>query len=68
MKILITGIAGFIGSKLAWGFQKSGHTIVGVDDLSTGYRKNLPPNVIFYKFNLADKKKLFKLKAMYQSS
>ena len=65
MKILITGIAGFIGSKLAKSFQKSGHTIIGIDDLSTGYKKNLPPNVIFYKFNVADKKKLFKLKGNF---
>ena len=65
MKILITGIAGFIGSKLAKSFQKSGHTIIGIDDLSTGYKKNLPPNVIFYKFNITDKKKLFKLKGNF---
>ena len=43
MKILITGIAGFIGSKLAKSFQKSGHTIIGIDDLSTGYKKKFTP-------------------------
>lgn len=34
MKILITGVAGFIGSNCAVYFQERGHTIIGVDNLS----------------------------------
>ena len=33
MKILITGVAGFIGSKVAESFIKKGHEVTGVDDL-----------------------------------
>lgn len=36
MKILITGVAGFLGSNLSRVLLKKGHTILGVDDLSVG--------------------------------
>ena len=42
MKILITGIAGFIGSKVAEHFSKNGHEVIGVDDLSEGNINNIP--------------------------
>lgn len=42
MKLVITGIAGFIGSHLAEGLLAMGHEIVGIDDLSAGYRENMP--------------------------
>ena len=35
-KILITGVAGFIGSKIAEKFINDGFEIIGVDDLSSG--------------------------------
>ena len=38
---LVTGAAGFIGSNLSEVLLKSGQTVVGLDDLSTGYRANL---------------------------
>jgi len=41
MKILITGIAGFIGSHLADRLASKGYTIDGIDNLSTGSRKNI---------------------------
>lgn len=40
-KILITGVAGFIGSNLAEAFLDKGYTVVGMDNLSTGKRQNL---------------------------
>ena len=40
--ILITGVAGFIGSKVASRFIKEGFHVVGVDDLSNGKLKNIP--------------------------
>jgi UDP-glucose 4-epimerase len=40
-KLLITGIAGFIGSALARAFLQEGHTLVGVDNFSTGRHENL---------------------------
>ena len=41
MKILITGGAGFIGSHLAERLLAEGHSVVALDDLSTGNSKNL---------------------------
>lgn len=41
MKILITGVAGFLGSNLATRLIKDGHTVIGVDDFSTGSPRNL---------------------------
>ena len=40
-KVLITGVAGFIGSSLARALVAEGATVVGVDDLSSGKLENL---------------------------
>jgi UDP-glucose 4-epimerase len=54
MRILITGVAGLIGSRLADWFleNKPNATVVGVDDLSGGFIENLDERVIFYQVNL----------------
>ncbi len=54
MDILITGIAGFIGSKVAERFIKEGYRVYGIDDLSSGNIKNVPKEVDFLKCNLID--------------
>jgi len=54
MKILITGGAGFIGSNVADGYLKAGHDVVVVDNLSTGYKHNLNPQVKFYQLDICD--------------
>ena len=41
MRILLTGAAGFIGSHLTERFLASGHSVVAVDNLSTGRIANL---------------------------
>ncbi len=41
MRVLITGIAGFIGSHLADRLVRLGHEVVGIDDLSTGSMRNI---------------------------
>jgi UDP-glucuronate 4-epimerase len=41
MKIIVTGIAGFIGSHLARRLLRDGHAIVGIDDLNDYYAVSL---------------------------
>jgi UDP-glucuronate decarboxylase len=41
MKILLTGAAGFLGSHLTAKLLESGHSVTGLDDLSTGSLANL---------------------------
>lgn len=49
--ILITGNAGFIGSRISdWILEKHPEfEVVGIDDLSGGYIENVDPRVIFYR-------------------
>jgi UDP-glucose 4-epimerase len=60
MKVLITGVAGFIGSHTAEKFIKEGHTVFGVDDLSTGSKHNIPPEVDFKFLDITDEKEITK--------
>lgn len=39
--VLITGVAGFIGSNLAEALLKNGYRIIGVDNLSQGFLRNI---------------------------
>lgn len=57
MKILITGVAGLIGSRLAdWIIEnKPECEVYGIDDLSGGYMENINPKVNFIKSNLINK-------------
>ena len=41
MKVLITGVAGFIGSNLARAHLEAGDKVIGVDNFSTGSQSNL---------------------------
>ena len=41
MKVLITGVGGFIGSNLAAEHLAQGHQVVGIDNFSTGNHENL---------------------------
>ena len=45
MKILVTGAAGFIGTNLIKKLVDEGHEVHGLDNFSTGYRKNIVKNV-----------------------
>jgi len=54
MKILVTGGAGFIASHCSEGFLRAGHSVVIVDDLSTGKRKNIPSGAKFFERDITD--------------
>ena len=41
MKVLITGVAGFIGFNLANRLLKEGHSVCGIDNLNDYYDVNL---------------------------
>ena len=59
-KILITGVGGLLGSRLAdWIINNTDNQVVGIDDFSGGYIENVNKKIIFYKFNLTNLDKLY---------
>ena len=54
MNILITGVAGLLGSRLAdWILENDPDvTVIGIDNLSGGYIENINSRVKFYKLDL----------------
>ena len=55
--ILITGVAGLLGSRLAdWIIENQpDYQVIGIDDLSGGYQENVNPKVKFIEANLINK-------------
>jgi UDP-glucose 4-epimerase len=56
MKILITGVAGLLGSRLS-DYIIENHPevhVVGIDDMSGGYRENVNPKVELWEMNLVN--------------
>jgi UDP-glucose 4-epimerase len=51
---LVTGGAGFIGSHLAKALRERGHSVAVVDNLSGGWKENLPQDVTFLEYDLND--------------
>ena len=55
--VLITGVAGLLGSRLAdWIIENKGdeYQVIGIDDLSGGFKENIHPEVKFNQQNLID--------------
>jgi len=48
MRILITGVAGFIGSNLASRLLTEDYEVVGIDNLAYGLKENIPEGVEFH--------------------
>jgi len=63
MNILITGCAGLLGANYSRHCLEQGHTVIGVDDFSGGYKTFLPihSNFTFYELNLLDQSKLIEI-------
>ena len=51
---LVTGGSGFIGAAVANELIKTGHDVVVVDNLSTGYVENIPKAAEFIKGDCHD--------------
>jgi UDP-glucose 4-epimerase len=54
MKILVTGGAGFIGSHVVDHYIAEGHSVIVVDDLTTGKPENLNPEAQFHRMSIED--------------
>lgn len=55
MKIIVTGGAGFIASHITDAYINAGHKVVIIDNLSTGFRRNIDPKAKFYKADIRDR-------------
>ena len=66
MKIFVTGCAGLLGSNYSRHLIEKGHTVVGIDDLSGGYKAFIPKddNFTFVKLNLEKRKKLLRIETL----
>jgi len=52
--ILITGVAGFIGSNLAKRLIEEGYNVIGIDNLSSGVREQVPKEVLFFEGDIRE--------------
>ena len=55
MKVLVTGVAGFIGSNLASRLLQEKYEVIGLDNLSYGLKENIPEGVEFHHLDIRDK-------------
>jgi len=58
MRVLVTGGAGFIGSNIADALKARGDEVIVVDDISTGDRANLAPDIALRVVDVSDSKAL----------
>jgi len=63
MKIFVTGCAGLLGANYTRHLLSAGHEVIGIDDLSGGYKAFLPKGekFTFAKFDLEKRKKVVEL-------
>jgi UDP-glucose 4-epimerase len=54
LRILVTGGAGFIGSRVAAAYREAGHPVAVLDDLSTGRPERLPSGCRFFRGDLVE--------------
>jgi len=64
MNYLVTGAAGFIGASIAQRLLDLGHIVVTMDNLSTGYKSNIPKHCIFIHGDISKDESIQKLNNM----
>jgi UDP-glucose 4-epimerase len=57
---MVTGVAGFIGSHMAEGLMKKGYAVTGLDNMSTGEKRNIPKGIKFFKGDVTNPRDLGK--------
>jgi|TARA_Y100000310_G_scaffold182315_1_gene182401 UDP-glucose 4-epimerase len=58
MKILVTGVAGFLGSHLAEKLSELNHEVIGIDNMSGGYEDNVSKKIKFFNFDCCNFQKM----------
>tara|TARA_B110000211_G_scaffold222306_1_gene270850 strand:- start:958 stop:1971 length:1014 start_codon:yes stop_codon:yes gene_type:complete len=57
-KILVTGVAGFLGSHLSEQLANLGHEVIGIDSMIGGYKDNIPNNIKFHNIDCCNFEKV----------
>lgn len=53
-RVLVTGVAGFLGSHVAEQLIKNGCEVIGIDNLCGGYAENIPEDVTWFQIDITD--------------
>ena len=64
--VLVTGGAGYVGSVCCRKLLEEGHSVVVIDDLSTGHRPSVPKEAKFRQMDLGDRVALSDLLRRYE--
>jgi len=62
--MLVTGAAGYIGSKVCYDLIDKGYKVIAIDDLSNGYKKLVPQKCVFIKTDIS---KLINLEKIFKN-
>ena len=65
-RVLVTGVAGFIGSHVAAHLLGQGHVVLGLDDLSGGFADHVPPGTQFVQGSVNDERLVNRLFSEHQ--